>query len=150
MTILALCALLVVGAAVFAATFMSKPAKPKAGACANPSASARPAQSRFSVNVYNGGGPKGAAGDAAEALRSHDFSVGAVNNDPYRKKITNAGEIRFGPQGAENAKKYVAPQVPGATLVQDGRDGTSVDVVVGPEFPTLSTASADATPSLKC
>lgn len=151
MTILTLCALLVVGAVVFAAVFMSKPAKPKPGECPNGTVSTAAApQSTFTVNVYNGGGQKGAAGDVADALRTYDFKVGAVENDPYKKKITDVGEIRFGPQGAENAKKYVAQRVPGARLVQDGRDGGSVDVVVGPQFPTLQKAATSASSSPSC
>lgn len=150
MTILAFCALLVVGAVVFAAAFMSQPAKPKAGACPSGASGARPPQSSFTVNVYNGGGQKGAASDAADALRTYDFSVGAVGNDPYRKTLSGAGEIRFGPSGAENAKKYVAPRVPGVSLVEDGRDGTGVDVVVGPQFSPLSKAAATASSSPTC
>lgn len=150
MAILTLCALLVIGAVVFAATFMSQPSKPKAGECPSGQSSSTPPQAGFPLNVYNAGGPKGAAGDTADALRTYEFSVGTVSNDPYKKKISDTGEIRFGPGGAENAKKYVAPRVPGAKLVQDGRDGAGVDVVVGPQFPTLEKAAAKPSASPSC
>ncbi|WP_322613293.1 LytR C-terminal domain-containing protein [Dermacoccus abyssi] len=150
LAILTLCALLVIGSVVFAATFMSQPSKPKAGECPSGTTTSLPPQATFPVNVYNAGGPKGAAGDAADALRTYEFNVGTVSNDPYKKKISDVGEIRFGPGGAHNAKKYVEPRVPGARLVQDGRDGAGVDVVVGPQFPTLEKAAEKPSASPSC
>lgn len=145
--ILGLCALIVVGAIVFAVTFMSSTSKK--GACAGQTQSASPA-SAFTLNVYNGGGQKGAASAASEALHTHELRIGVVGNDPYRKSISGVGEIRFGPDGAAKARQFVAKLVPGATLVQDGRDGTSVDVVVGPTFPTITKAAPKPTPSSTC
>lgn len=147
LAILVLCALLVVGALVFATTFMSRSGKD--AACPNGTASV-PADPRttFTLNVYNAGGQKGAAGSAADALRSHGFSVGVVGNDPYRKKVTGAGEVRFGAGGAAKAKQYVASLVPGTRMIEDGRDGSSVDVVVGPSFPSIAPgAASEATPT---
>lgn len=153
MTILGLCALLVIGSIVFAATFMSKPST-KSGPCPSGTVSTAPdPRALFVLDVYNAGGPKGAATAAGDAFRTHGFQLGVVGNDPYRRDVKGAGEIRFGPEGASRAKQYVAPLVPGATLVEDGRDGKSVDVAVGPEFPTIATGSvateSDPTPRCK-
>ena len=148
--ILVFCALLVLGAIVFAATFISSPSKQN-GPCPNGTVSSAPPEiESFTLNVYNASGSKGAAGTAAEALRTHGFSMGVVGNDPYQHSEDGVGEVRFGPDGAALAKRYVATLVPGAKLVQDGRDGNSVDVVVGSSFPTIAAAPASPSPSPVC
>lgn len=76
--------------------------------------------------------------------------MGVVGNDPYQHSEDGVGEVRFGPDGAALAKRYVATLVPGAKLVQDGRDGNSVDVVVGSSFPTIAAAPASPSPSPVC
>lgn len=152
LAILIACGLLVIGAIVFAATFMSKPSgSAKNAACPTGTASTVvPAESTFTLNVYNSGDTKGAAGEAANALRSHEFSVGVVGNDPYRRSVQEAGEIRFGPSGAVKARQYVAKYAPGAKLMEDGRDGTSVDLVIGPDFPSIQAASSSPSTTVVC
>ena len=148
--ILIFCGLLVLGGVAFATAFMARTPKTTSAACPGGSASAHvPETKKFITNVYNAGGQKGAAGNAAEALRTHDFSVGVVGNDPYRKKIDGVGEVRFGPDGKANAERYVSKYAPGANLVEDGRDGSTIDVVVGPTFPTIQPApqTESATPT---
>lgn len=149
LAILTFCGLLMVLAVVVAAVVMSQGGK-KAVACPNGTVSvAPPAQSLFVLNVYNAGGASGAAGDAATALHSRSFDTGTIGNDPLKKKLTDVGEIRFGPDGASNAK-LAAALIPGVRLVDDGRDGSSVDVAVGKSFPKLSTvASTSAAPRCK-
>lgn len=149
LAILTFCGLLMVLAVVAAAVVMSQSGK-KTVSCPNGTVSvAPPAQSLFVVNVYNAGGPSGAAGEAASALHSRSFDTGTIGNDPLKKKLSDAGEIRFGPDGAKGAK-LAAALVPGAHLVDDGRDGSSVDVVVGKSFPKLSVVpSTSAAPRCK-
>lgn len=148
--ILVFCGLLVLGSIVFAATFISSPSK-QSGPCPNGTVSSPPPErASFTVNVYNASGSKGAASTAAETLHTYGFTMGVIGNDPYRHTDSDAGEVRFGPEGADLAKRYVATLVPGARLVQDGRDGNSVDVVVGASFPTVPTAPASASPSPVC
>ena len=149
MAILVFSLLLVVGAIVFAAAFMSRPTV-TSNPCATPTKTVAPPEASFALNVYNAGGKKGAAGTTADALRTHNFNVSVVSNDPYRKTITGVGEVRFGPEGASLAKQYVAKYAPGAKLVEDGRDGKSVDVVVGPNFPTITPAPKTESPSVSC
>jgi len=91
--ILVFCALLVLGAIVFAATFISSPSKQN-GPCPNGTVSSAPPEiASFTLNVYNASGSKGAAGTAAEALRTHGFRMGVVGNDPYQ---TQRGRCRRG------------------------------------------------------
>ncbi len=97
-----------------------------------------PPNSGFTVNVYNASAGQGKAKAAAKALKSRHFSIAVVSNDPYAMKLTDVGQIRFGPRGKANAEKWVKPLLPNATLLQDGRDDDSVDVVVGDQFPTLT------------
>lgn len=139
LAVLIFSALLVLGSIVFALAFMGSSPKPATTSCPS-SATTTPPTKKFVVNVYNAGGAKGSAGAAADALRSHNFSVGVVGNDPYKKTIKGAGEVRFGVQGRDAANKYVRQYAPGATLVEDGRDGTTIDVVVGPQFQSIKPA----------
>lgn len=63
--ILVFCALLVLGAIVFAATFISSPSK-QSGPCPNGTVSSAPPEiASFTLNVYNASGSKGAAATAA-------------------------------------------------------------------------------------
>lgn len=109
-----------------------------------------PPQGRFTLNVYNASGTSGKANDVAQAMKSRSFATGSVGNDPYKKQLTGVGEIRFGSSGAAAARAYVAPLVPGATLVEDGRTDTSVDIAIGAQFPTLPAASASPTHPTGC
>lgn len=100
-----------------------------------------PPQGQFTVNVYNSSDRSGAAGDLSESLRSRGFSLGSVGNDPYKKKLKDAGEIRFGSEGAALAKEHVAPLIPDAKLVEDGRTGTNVDVAIGEQMNPVPAAT---------
>lgn len=107
-----------------------------------------PPQSVFTLNVYNATTDQGVAKRTAAALRSRDFSVGTVSNDPYGEKLSDVGEIRFGAAGAADAKRYVLTLFPGATLQQDGRTGTSVDIVLGSAAPEVTEGTPTPTPTL--
>ncbi|GAB3587553.1 LytR C-terminal domain-containing protein [Calidifontibacter terrae] len=134
-------ALLVIAGAAYAAAYAgglipgSRPA-PLPASC-SPTTTIPP-NSGFPVNVYNASTGQGKAKETAKALKSRQFSVSVVSNDPYSMKLTGVGQIRFGPRGVANAKKWIQPLFPNATLLQDGRDDASVDVVTGDQFPTLS------------
>lgn len=108
-----------------------------------------PPQAKFTVNVYNSSGRSGAAGDMSRSLRTRGFSLGSVGNDPYKKKLRGAGEIRYGSAGEDLAKRYVVTLLPDAKLVPDGRNGTTVDVAIGQEMKIVPTA-AETTDSGGC
>jgi LytR cell envelope-related transcriptional attenuator len=101
-----------------------------------------PPQGKFTVNVYNASRKAGAAGGLSESLRSRGFLLGNVGNDPYKKRLTGVGEIRYGAAGEALAKRHLAPLLPDAELVLDGRTGTSVDVAIGEQMNSVPTVSA--------
>ncbi|AKU18178.1 LytR C-terminal domain-containing protein [Luteipulveratus mongoliensis] len=107
-------------------------------------------QAQFALNIYNSGTKQGGANDVSLAMKSRDFDVSVVGNDPYRKRIDGAGEIRFGPSGEANAVKYIKPLAPDALMVQDGRTDNSVDIAVGSSFPTIPTKSRPPQPQPTC
>lgn len=106
-----------------------------------------PPQQAAPLNVYNASGEKGQAGSIAEAMQSRDFDVAAVSNDPYKEKLRGVGQIRFGPDGKAFATKYVKPIAPKATMVEDGRTDSSVDLVLGKDFPHLKKAASSSEPA---
>lgn len=111
---------------------------PQKPASCTPTSTTYPNQG-FTVNIYNASSGQGKAKEVARAFRANHFSVGVISNDPYEMKLTGVGQIRFGPDGAAKAKQFVQPLVPGAELMTDGREGDSVDVVLGDAFPNVST-----------
>lgn len=139
--VLIVVALLVIAGTAYAAAYTSgmipgsRPAQLPASCSPT---TVTPPNSTFSVNVYNASTGQGKAKDTAKSLVSRQFSIAVISNDPYGMKITGVGQIRFGPKGVQNAKKWLQPLLPNATLLQDGRDDDSVDVVVGDAFPTLT------------
>jgi hypothetical protein len=95
------------------------------------------------VNVLNASDVAGRAGEVAETLRSRSFVVGRTENDRPDNQVTGVGEIRFGP-GKEDLARFVALQLPNATLEQDGRADASIDIAVGPDFAGLASPDAVA------
>lgn len=92
-----------------------------------------PLASRVTINVYNSTERVGLAGEAAKILGVRGFAIAQVENDPLGVVIEGEGEIRYGPKGDAGAK-LMAYHFPGATLVDDGRGGKRIDVVVGKQF----------------
>jgi len=96
-----------------------------------------PRASRVNVNVYNSTKRVGLAGDVAKILGVRGFTIAKVENDPLGVVIEGQGEIRYGPKGEANAE-LMAYHFPGATLVNDGRAGKRIDVVLGTQFVDLA------------
>ena len=96
-----------------------------------------PLASRVTINVYNSTKRVGLAGDAAKLLGVRGFKIAKVENDPLGVVIEGEGEIRYGPKGEAGAK-LMAYHFPTATLVNDGRKGKRVDVVLGQQFADLA------------
>lgn len=140
------------GAFYYAASYWNKAAlNPNASGCPTGSdftAGAPPAAlapSRVTVNVYNATGRAGLAAETAKSVKSRGFVIGAVANDPAKKKIDAPAELRFGPNG-QTAAGLVVKLVDGAVPTQDTRADASVDLVLGNGFKTL-TAAPTGTPS---
>lgn len=152
-TVLVVATLMVLGGFAYALAYwngMVGGSSTEASPTCTPAPTTTPPESRFTVNVYNSSKRSGEADKFSDALKSRDFTVGAVGNDPYKKKLSGVGEIRFGPAGRAYAERFLQPLLPGATMAQDGRTGTNVDVAIGEQFPTVPTRSATPTPSASC
>lgn len=111
-----------------------------------------PKASTVVVNVYNATARGGLARTTGAELASRGFDVQNVANDPLKATIEGSAVVRYGPKGLAQAR-YVAAQVPGATLVKDTRTDTSVDLVIGNGFqavatPAQVTAALEAKPQV--
>lgn len=108
---------------------------PEPAECPPPTAPAAPVE-QSEVNVYNSTDRRGLAAGVAQGLRSRGFPVLAVDNDPLDAGVQEPAQVRHGPQGLE-AARTVAAQVDGAVLVDDGRTGAAVDLVLGAGYQQL-------------
>nr|WP_218859917.1 LCP family protein [Petropleomorpha daqingensis] len=117
----------------------SSAAEPSASAEAQAPASAAgtepltAAPSTITVDVLNGTGTTGLAGQVADQMRAQGFAVGAVGNEPGAVSQTL---VRFGPNVAEQART-VAAAVPGAVLQPSDSIGDAVQLVLGPGFSSV-------------
>jgi hypothetical protein len=92
----------------------------------------------ISVRVYNATDQPGLAQLVAEDLKARGFTVSEIANDPSEREVTGSGEIRYGRRGTDPAA-FLSVFLPGAGDHLDTRADASVDLVIGPEFTTLST-----------
>jgi hypothetical protein len=119
--------------AAYSAGWMTPPAPP---AACKPVVVPAPARGSFTVNVMNATGRDGVAGQVAAGLVKRKFSVGGISNAPESWYVTQTAVVHHGPAGLDQAL-LTASQIPGAKLFEDGRSGTSVDVVVGIGYQTM-------------
>lgn len=104
-----------------------------------------PPPSEVKVNVYNTTYRSGLSGEVAKQLKARGFTVLSNGNDPSKSFLPDdVALIRHGERGEPNARR-VALQFKGARLVQDGREGTDVDVALGNKYAQL-VPEAQATP----
>src|SRR3954468_24766651 len=98
-----------------------------------------------SLNVYNSTSRKGLAAAVAKAAGARGFKVKAVGNDPKDATVKQVAQIRFGPEGTASAK-LVKSHIPQAVLVNDKRQGDSVDLVVGQTWKSFGKVPVVRTP----
>lgn len=101
------------------------------------------------VNVYNATDRRGLAARVATELERRGFRVGKVDNDPAKRTVTGAAEVRHSTAGAD-AARTVAAQVGAVVAVPDQRGDASVDLVLGAAFTRLQppdVAAAALTPT---
>lgn len=103
--------------------------------CPTPTPIAAPIASVV-VNVYNSTDRAGLAGGVAQVLTERGFTVEAVDNDPTDVEVSEAAQVRHGPEGVL-AARTVAAQVAGSVLVDDARTGAVVDVALGAGYQQL-------------
>lgn len=108
---------------------------PEPAECPQPTAPAASVE-QSEINVYNSTDRRGLAAGVAQGLRSRGFPVLAVDNDPLDAGVQEPAQVRHGPQGLQ-AARTVAAQVDGAVLVDDGRTGAAVDLVLGAGYRQL-------------
>jgi len=108
-----------------------------AAACNNTD---RISTSKLQVRVYNGTAREGLARRVAGQLTGRGYAIVATDNDPLSgiRPVDGTAEVRYGTAGAR-AAALVRRQVPGATLYEDAREGSIVDLVLGQQFQRLST-----------
>jgi hypothetical protein len=98
-----------------------------------------PAPAKVRVNVYNATDRRGLAAKVAGQLERRHFQVGKVNNDPLKRTVTGAAEVRHSQAGVAAARTVAAQVGPEGTVVAvpDDRPGGSVDLVLGAGFTAL-------------
>ena len=96
--------------------------------------------SKLQVRVYNATAREGLARRVAGQLAGRGYAIVATDNDPLSgiRPVDGTAEVRYGTAGAR-AAALVRRQVPGATLYEDAREGSIVDLVLGQQFQRLST-----------
>jgi hypothetical protein len=95
------------------------------------------------VNVYNATDQRGLASRVAAELKRRGFHVGKVDNDPLKRQVTGAAEVRSSTAGA-GAARTVSAQVGTVVAVPDQRTNASVDLVLGAAFVRLQPVPAAA------
>ena len=95
------------------------------------------------VNVYNATDQRGLASRVAAELKRRGFHVGKVDNDPLKRQVTGAAEVRSSTAGA-GAARTVSAQVGTVVAVPDQRPNASVDLVLGAAFVRLQPVPAAA------
>ncbi len=125
------------GAFWFAWSYWKKPPEPAtAGStptCTTVKALTRPSR----LNVYNATSRNGLAASTAAELKKRGFVIGAVANDPLKRKITAAAEVRYGTSG-KAAVQSVLALVARPVKLADSRKDASVDLVIGNGFKALA------------
>lgn len=104
---------------------------------------------RVKVNVYNATNRSGLASKAARELKRRGFRIGKIDNDPRKRTVTGAAEVRHSAAGTA-AARTVAAQVGDVVAVPNQRRNASVDLVLGAAFRALlpeAQAAAALSPS---
>ncbi|GAB48100.1 LytR C-terminal domain-containing protein [Mobilicoccus pelagius] len=99
-----------------------------------------PPPAGITVDVYNATSRAGLAGVTADTLRAQRFEVGTVTNAPAGTTVTAPAEIRHGKNGAAGAA-VLARHIRGAVLREIPREGTTVDLFVGPDLGAVTAPS---------
>jgi hypothetical protein len=146
-TLIVVCALLLVSFLFAAAYYGGWFDKPKNTAAPTPCRTA-PAStlkpSQVKVNVYNASKRNGLARKVAGEMKDRGFVVGTIANDPLHHTVTTTGEVRYGPKGKAGAQ-LVSSEVPGSKTVVDKRKDASVDLVLGSTYVDLTATASPTT-----
>lgn len=110
--------------------------------CPSPTVTAAAAED-VTLRVLNSTDRRGLAGAVAAELRERGFDVSQVANDAADVTVEESAQVRHGPE-ALLAARTVAAQIPGAVLVDDGREGFVVDLSLGTAYQNLASVDEAA------
>jgi hypothetical protein len=116
---------------------------PPAAPAAAPAKLPPPAAARtVKLNVYNATTRSGLAASVSGTFAQRGFRVASVANDPAKRRIAAAAEIRHGPKGAGGARTVAAHVDGDVVLLPDRRPDASVDLVLGASWAKARTPAA--------
>ena len=92
------------------------------------------------VNVYNATNREGLAAKTAKALEERGFTIGEVANDPTDRKTPKVAEFRYGEEGKVSVRYLRTFLQKGTKNHNDGREGATIDLVLGSDFTGLTPA----------
>jgi len=152
--ILVVLVVVLAGAFYYAASYFNRPSSPAVSSDCPTSdftagAPAALTAGQVTVNVYNATNRAGLAAATAKDVKARGFVVGQVANDPLKKTLQGAGELRYGPNGQAGAA-LVSPMIPGVNFILDTRADATVDFVIGTAFTTLGAAGTATTSANPC
>lgn len=90
------------------------------------------------LNVLNATDRRGLAGQVGGELTARGYVVASIGNEESDVEVAEPAQVRYGPSLVAAAQS-VAVQIPGAVLVDDGREGEVVDVALGEGYQALAT-----------
>jgi hypothetical protein len=97
--------------------------------------SAQPDEVR--LGVYNASSRFGLAREVARELQARGFTVTTVSNDPTGTPVRGTALVRFGAPGRLAAKSVGAQLAGPLQWVDDKRNSSAVDLVLGPGYQTM-------------
>jgi hypothetical protein len=97
-----------------------------------------PAPRSVSVQVLNGSGRDGLAGQVSDQLKARGFATAEPDN---AASLAGVAEIRYGAAGKPGAT-LLGYYLPGAKLVTVARPDARVDITLGKTFSALATPAA--------
>lgn len=100
------------------------------------------AAAKIRLNVYNATARTGLARNVAAQYKARGFRTAAVANDPRKRRVAVAAEVRSGPRGAGGARTVAAHVNGRVAFLTDNRADGSVDVALGAQFRALRTPAA--------
>ncbi len=101
-----------------------------------------------SVHVLNASKINGLALKTTKDLQKLGFKVPTTpGNEPATTKVTGAALVRYGPSGLAAANSVKSAVNGPVQMLQDGRPGTDVDLVLGPTFKLKAGVKSPASPS---
>ena len=122
--------------------FQDEPSASPSSTCGDAAASiAAPADTR--VNVLNATDTRGLAAAVGSALTARGYVVEEIGNDSSGVDVTGTVQVRYGPSLDAQAQS-VALHFRREALVDDGRTGGVVDLVIGQGFTKLAPAEEAA------